>query len=79
MITVNQLKEKAVKLSNSKFNNGEPVLFCVDYGFYLGTTIHSRLFSTAEKAIAFLGSLYEKDYKNVYPVFDIWGNPNQVD
>lgn len=78
-MTVEDLKESANALFNSKFNKGENILFCVDYGLWLSSNIHSRLFSTAEKALNFANSFNEEDYVKVYPCFDIWHNPRQID
>lgn len=77
-MTAQKLMDSAEHLRNSKFNNGEQILFCVDYSF-LTHRIHSKLYSTAEKAVNFFDSLPEDGYKHIYPVFDIWHNPKQVD
>lgn len=78
-MTIKELEAKAESLKNSKFNKGEQILFCVDYAFFTGYRIHSRLFSTAEKALNFYNSLSEQYFRSAYAVFDIWNNPKQID
>ena len=78
-MTVEELNAKAENMKNSKFNKGEQILFCVDYGFYISHRIYSELFTKAEDALQFASKFSEKDYTHIYPVFDIWNNPSQVD
>lgn len=78
-MTVANLLEKAECLKNSKFNKGEQILFAVEWGSGFSHHVHTNLFSTPEKAIQFCDRLMGDQKMKVFPVFDIWHNPNQVD
>ena len=75
-MTVNELKERADELAKSQFGNGKPVLYCVEHA-YFSSSIHSELYSRADKALERFNSI-EHGYRKVYPVIDIWDNPEQI-
>lgn len=77
-VSIDELKKSANALNESKFSKGERILFCVEWASFIDVHTNSKLFSTAEGALTYVQKLHKDDDVNIYPVFDIWNNPKQV-